>query len=226
MLHKVAIRLAIALAGISAAASIDKRIIGGQDAQEGDFPFIVSIRTPGHACGGSLLDSTTVLTAAHCIPSDWQRKNFHVRAGTLDLKKPGVDAKVASAKVHPDYKYRGKEGEPYAVNDIGIIKLSTPLKESEKIGYAKLPADGFDPMVNSTAVVAGWYVLFSLARGVQDVRLNRLGDSVEKLAKVVIPVREREDCYKIDETARARDTLPFRHRFLSRDPTACIALDL
>lgn len=44
----------------------------------------------------------------------------------------------------------------YTLDDIGILKLSTPIAESAKIKYAKLPEDGSDPEVNSTAVVAGW----------------------------------------------------------------------
>lgn len=67
---------------LAEAATIEKRIVNGQVAKAGDFPFIVSIRRQDgyHNCGGALLDSTTVLTAAHCL-LDWY--SFSVRAGTL-----------------------------------------------------------------------------------------------------------------------------------------------
>lgn len=59
------------------------QIVGGTVAQAGDFPFIISLQKNGaHFCGGSLLDSTTVLTAAHCAEGQ-TATGLTVRAGTL-----------------------------------------------------------------------------------------------------------------------------------------------
>lgn len=59
------------------------QIVGGVPAQAGDFPFIVSLQRNGaHFCGGSLLDSTTVLTAAHCAEGR-TATSLTVRAGSL-----------------------------------------------------------------------------------------------------------------------------------------------
>ena len=69
MVPKAAITLAVAFSAVLAvAATINKRIIGGEVAKEGEFPFIVRLHyeDPTIICGGSLLDSTTVVTAAHC----------------------------------------------------------------------------------------------------------------------------------------------------------------
>lgn len=85
MVRKVAITLTAAFsAAVEAVAIIDKRIVGGEDAKDGEFPFIVSIQDNArtHTCGGSLLDSTTVLTAAHCI-GDGGGLGLFVKAGTL-----------------------------------------------------------------------------------------------------------------------------------------------
>jgi secreted trypsin-like serine protease len=45
----------------------DRRIVGGQDAKPNEFPWQISLQYGGsHVCGGSVLDSGLVITAAHC----------------------------------------------------------------------------------------------------------------------------------------------------------------
>lgn len=61
------------------ASAQDSRIVGGFDASWGLAPYQASIRyTPddasfgvGHFCGGTLINSNTVLTAAHCLVSEF-----------------------------------------------------------------------------------------------------------------------------------------------------------
>jgi secreted trypsin-like serine protease len=70
-----------------ALSSISSPIADGELAKEGDFPFVVSIGLlvndcAAHKCSGSLLDATTVLTAAHCFRTD-DVQMFRVRAGSM-----------------------------------------------------------------------------------------------------------------------------------------------
>lgn len=42
----------------------------------------------------------------------------------------GVEAKIASSKMHPDYKLDFPKGIIWVDNDIGIVKLATPIEKS------------------------------------------------------------------------------------------------
>ncbi|CAN9119264.1 unnamed protein product [Alternaria alternata] len=154
-------------------------IVGGTTASAGEFPFIVSLQRSGsHFCGGSLLDSTTVITAAHCSLSSviGSVSGLRVRAGSLNKSSGGTLVGVSSVTVHPSYRSSGQDF------DVAIWKLSTAVPTSSTIGYATLPASGSDPAAGSTATVAGWGAL------------TEGGSSPSTLYKVSVPIVSRTEC--------------------------------
>uniref|UniRef100_A0A3B4F478 Peptidase S1 domain-containing protein n=1 Tax=Pundamilia nyererei TaxID=303518 RepID=A0A3B4F478_9CICH len=56
------------LVKIEAVPTSAGRVVGGVNAEEGAWPWIVSLQWRGrHACGASVIGSDWLLTAAHCV---------------------------------------------------------------------------------------------------------------------------------------------------------------
>lgn len=43
------------------------RVVGGADAEPGQFPYIVSLRYTSHFCGGTIVSSVYIISASHCV---------------------------------------------------------------------------------------------------------------------------------------------------------------
>ena len=66
----ITIKTIFVLFGFTAASAFKEGyIIGGEDAEITDWPFMVSLQSTSgsHFCGGVLMDATHVLTAGHCV---------------------------------------------------------------------------------------------------------------------------------------------------------------
>lgn len=62
--------LALATVSIATAQASDfnAKIVGGEEAVRGEYPFIVSLQSrSGHFCGGALIRKDWVMTAHHCV---------------------------------------------------------------------------------------------------------------------------------------------------------------
>ena len=128
------------------------RIVGGSKAAA-PIPWQVSLQPMGwgdmHFCGGSIMDSKTIVTAAHCFKDEGQKWGLKVRAGTVDAQNGGQIVDVAKFVSYP------KKLDPNTnEHDIIILKLATPLKFDANVKPICLATK--DPADNSKCYISGW----------------------------------------------------------------------
>jgi secreted trypsin-like serine protease len=147
---QVSIALALAASALSGCAlDVDgyqdldtqsESIVGGQDAQPGQFPWQIALQrkygqTFYHSCGGSIVNARWIVTAAHCVKGVTV-KSMRVVAGDHNrLVNEGVEqaVNVSRSIVHPSYNSSTFE------NDVALLELSTPLVLSSARRTAAIP---------------------------------------------------------------------------------------
>ena len=139
------------------------RIVGGQTTEAHEYPWQVGLvngpngRTP--FCGGTLISTTHVLTAAHCTAVfNHQPNNIYVILGEHVTNDNQV-TRVGVAEVIADPNYN-----PQTVNsDFSILRLARPVSFTSTIRPACLPAqtNPAPTYVGQVATVTGWGTLSS-----------------------------------------------------------------
>ena len=127
------------------------RIAGGEDAPF-PIPWQVHVHVDGFpVCGGTILDKTTILSAAQCFfPPDYL-SSFIVAGITMEGSIDGQRREVKEVVNHPKYNSMTWD------NDVAILKLDLPLTFNGNVQPACLPDPSFTPEDSGEfAVVSGW----------------------------------------------------------------------
>ncbi|XP_030592367.1 transmembrane protease serine 9-like isoform X2 [Archocentrus centrarchus] len=133
--------------------SLNTRIVGGQAAPPGSWPWQVSLqRSGGHFCGGSLINNQWVLCAAHCFQSI-TASSVTVYLGLQNLQGSNpneVSRSVSQIISHPNYNSVTSD------NDIALLKLSSSVTFSPYIAPVCLAASGSTFYNGTNTWVTGW----------------------------------------------------------------------
>ncbi|XP_043485228.1 trypsin beta-like [Leptopilina heterotoma] len=112
---------------IGVLGSPPRKIVGGTYSSPDEFPYQVSIRMNGyHICGGSIISTRHILTAAHCLYNYINMyKQITVVSGTTYLYLGGQSHSIQTFRIHPAFI---NNANFQFANDIAVITVSEPNK--------------------------------------------------------------------------------------------------
>ncbi|NWR82203.1 TRY2 protein, partial [Centropus unirufus] len=124
----------------------DDKIVGGYTCAKNAVPYQVSLNSGYHFCGGSLIGSQWVLSAAHCY-----KYRIQVQLGKHNLAlSESTQQFINSVRVirHPDYSSASLD------NDIMLIKLAEPAELNRAVQTIPLPTSCV--ATGTTCLISGW----------------------------------------------------------------------
>ncbi|KAI3381949.1 hypothetical protein SNEBB_010914 [Seison nebaliae] len=170
--------------GYSSVRSGKGRIVGGYTSRVGAWPWQVYLTGYNSGmksvCGGTLINSRWVLTAAHCVHSSFAAAPVSVvRLGTNNIASGGIVRTVQFAITH---QYFSKRFGGSVEHDIALIKLSSSVPLSSSISPVCLP---FSSMITNKryVTIAGW--------GRSNSRFFE-----NNLQQVTVPILSQSECQR------------------------------
>ncbi|XP_052784313.1 chymotrypsin-1-like [Mya arenaria] len=122
----------------------DRNIIDGEDADPGEFPYQVRMLRDGFFfCMGTILDETTVLSAAHCFKDGIEGftllsegTKYQAVAGDWDIRiDEGTEqfSNITGVALHP--RYNSADMMSF---DVCVLKVETPFVFNDFVAPVKL----------------------------------------------------------------------------------------
>ena len=157
--------------GCSSSTTLLTRIVGGEAATQGSWSWAVSLRSYGsHFCGGSIISSRFIITAAHCIDDITDLSGLTILAGSVTLIPSSSNKVYQTRSIAQIYKHSAYNSDTQ-INDIALLRLSSPLNmTSGNLKPICLPnGTVVQPPDNIDMIAVGWGVTSMSADDVSPV---------------------------------------------------------
>ncbi|GFU10450.1 protein masquerade [Nephila pilipes] len=160
------------------------RVVGGRTSMPGEWCWQVALINAKnqYLCGGALIGSRWVLTAAHCITSLVRNGDaIYVRVGDYDLASQYGTPGAQTQKVSTSYIHHNHNGQTLD-NDIALLRLEHPVQLQESVCLVCLPARGAENNPGKRCTVTGYGYM------------DESGPIALKIREATLPIVEEKLC--------------------------------
>ncbi|XP_063695462.1 chymotrypsin-2-like [Culicoides brevitarsis] len=126
------------------------KIVGGQVARPGQYPYQASLRLfkqNQHFCGGAIISTRNILTAAHCFIDGTRAHQIYATVGASNLYD-GTNHYVSQIASHPYFNLKA------ITNDIAVVFVKTPFTFDKLV--QPVPIESKFLAGGEEAFVSGW----------------------------------------------------------------------
>ncbi|XP_047666034.1 trypsin-like [Tachysurus fulvidraco] len=145
--------LAAAFGILTCNSTHGEEIINGHKAKKNSLQYMASVQHRSiHKCGGFLINSSYVVSAAHCYIKSKDKLSVVFGSHNIDPTRNDLRRyEVKSVHIHPSYKEGPRNGF-----DIMLLKLTKDVVLNKKVKIAKIPKKHQRVKPNIKCQVAGW----------------------------------------------------------------------
>lgn len=131
---------------------IKPRVIGGEDAREGQFPYQASLQQRAkmnHFCGASIISNRFLLTAAHCV-GEVSPEMWVAVVGSVHISQGGIILNIDKRIQHNKWDVNR------LVNDIALLRTAEEIIFSDTVQPIALSSQNLPVEGNTQVILSGW----------------------------------------------------------------------